>query len=85
MSYRIVVVAALLAISLGAAHAEETFINVAGVPDVGAGIFRIGVAFEAIGTGVWLAGVGIFLMGPMVGIASIIRAVRGQPKPVGGA
>jgi hypothetical protein len=45
--------------------------------DIGAGIFRLGASFEKISDGVYLAGIGIVLMGPMVGIASIIRAVRG--------
>jgi len=81
----IVVAAALLAVSLGAAHAEETLISIMGMKNVGEGIFRMGEAFETIATGVLLAGVGIFLMGPMVGVASIIRALRRQPKPVSGA
>jgi hypothetical protein len=78
-------VAAVLVISLGAPHAEQTLIDIEGMRDVGAGIFRMGNSFETISNGIWLAGAGIFLMGPMVGVASIIRALRRQPKPVSGA
>ena len=52
-------------------------IDIVGMTDVGAGIFRMGNSFEKISDGVYLAGIGIGLMGPMVGLASIIRAVRG--------
>jgi hypothetical protein len=57
-----------------------TDIDIVGMRDVGAGIWHMGQAFEKISDGVYLAGIGIVLMGPMVGIASIIRAVRGTRK-----
>ena len=77
----------VLLVSLAsAAQAEiQPPIDIEGMKDVAAGIWHMGQGyehmgqgFETIGTGIWMVGVGVLLMG----MASIIRALRRQPKPV---